>query len=202
MTHQTHRQSPRLSVSHRLALGVVASRTARSDLLHIRRAHGFCLPRGQWLLTTVFAISSGCSQPSSRSGPFCMSCDSRGIAWTFHAIGSRKAGTEARHSRRTSCAALRSLSFRCGLMFTSQAQMMRPTPPNQSAAANRRWNNSHAAPLSGCCPAGQPDGSGNLFATVAADRGLRSQRRHDMVSPTLALRSAHRGPAAVAELGR
>jgi hypothetical protein len=41
-------------------------------------------------------------------------------------------------------------------------------PPNQSAAANRR-------------PAGQADGSGNLFATVAADRAF---------------------PAAVAELGR
>ena len=41
-------------------------------------------------------------------------------------------------------------------------------PPNQSAAANRR-------------PAGQLDGSGNLFATVAADRAF---------------------PAAVAELGR
>jgi len=40
--------------------------------------------------------------------------------------------------------------------------------PNQSAAANRR-------------SAGQPDGSGNLFATVAADRAF---------------------PAAVAELGR
>ena len=39
---------------------------------------------------------------------------------------------------------------------------------NQSAAANRR-------------PAGQSDGSGNLFATVAADRAF---------------------PAAVAELGR
>jgi hypothetical protein len=42
------------------------------------------------------------------------------------------------------------------------------TPPNQSAAANRR-------------PAGQSDGSGNLLATVAADRAF---------------------PAAVAELGR
>jgi hypothetical protein len=41
-------------------------------------------------------------------------------------------------------------------------------PPNQSAAANRR-------------PAGQLDGSDNLFATVAADRAF---------------------PAAVAELGR
>jgi hypothetical protein len=40
--------------------------------------------------------------------------------------------------------------------------------PNQSAAANRR-------------PAGQLDGSGNLFAAVAADRAF---------------------PAAVAELGR
>ena len=40
--------------------------------------------------------------------------------------------------------------------------------PNQSAAANRR-------------PAGQPDGSGNLSAIVAADRAF---------------------PAAVAELGR
>jgi hypothetical protein len=40
-------------------------------------------------------------------------------------------------------------------------------PPNQSAAANRR-------------PAGQLDGSGNLAATVAADRAF---------------------PAAVAELG-
>ena len=30
---------------------------------------------------------------------------------------------------------------------------------------------------------------------------LRSQRRHDMAAPNLALRSAHRGPAAVAELG-
>jgi hypothetical protein len=40
--------------------------------------------------------------------------------------------------------------------------------PNQSAAANRR-------------PAGQADGSGNLLATVAADRAL---------------------PAAVAELDR
>jgi hypothetical protein len=42
------------------------------------------------------------------------------------------------------------------------------TPPNQSAAANRR-------------PAGQLDGLGNLFATVAADRAF---------------------PAAVAELDR
>jgi hypothetical protein len=45
---------------------------------------------------------------------------------------------------------------------------MRRLPPNQSAAANRR-------------PAGQSDGLGNLFATVAADRAF---------------------PAAVAELGR
>jgi hypothetical protein len=45
---------------------------------------------------------------------------------------------------------------------------MMTTQPNQCAAANRR-------------PAGQSDGSGNLFATVAADRAF---------------------PAAVAELGR
>jgi hypothetical protein len=45
---------------------------------------------------------------------------------------------------------------------------MTMTWPNQSAAANRR-------------PAGQLDGAGNLFATVAADRAF---------------------PAAVAELGR
>jgi hypothetical protein len=43
-----------------------------------------------------------------------------------------------------------------------------PPPPNQSGAANRR-------------PAGQSDSSGNLLATVAADRAF---------------------PAAVAELGR
>jgi hypothetical protein len=46
--------------------------------------------------------------------------------------------------------------------------VLRDMPPNQSAAANRR-------------PAGQADGSGNLFATVAADRAF---------------------PAAVAELDR
>jgi hypothetical protein len=45
---------------------------------------------------------------------------------------------------------------------------MKSESPNQSAAANRR-------------PAGQLDGSGNLSATVAADRAC---------------------PAAVAELGR
>jgi hypothetical protein len=50
-------------------------------------------------------------------------------------------------------------------------------------------------------PALQSDGSGILSAALAADRGLRSQRRHDMVSPALALRFAHRGPAAVAALG-
>ena len=49
-------------------------------------------------------------------------------------------------------------------MVLEQTEMM----PNQSAAANRR-------------PAGQSDGSGNLPATVAADRAF---------------------PAAVAELGR
>jgi hypothetical protein len=36
-----------------------------------------------------------------------------------------------------------------------------------------------------------------MSATLAADRGLRSQRRHDMVASLIALRCAHRGPAAV-----
>jgi hypothetical protein len=62
--------------------------------------------------------------------------------------------------------------------------------PNQSAAANRR-------------PAGQLDGSGNLSATVAADRALSVPNAATKMFPTpLTLRSAHRGPAAVAELGR
>jgi len=61
--------------------------------------------------------------------------------------------------------------------------------PNNGVEANRR-------------PAGQSDGSDNLSATLAADRGLRSQRRHDMVAQHLALRSAHRGLAAFVELDR
>ena len=54
----------------------------------------------------------------------------------------------------------------------------------------------------GCFPAEPSDGSRNLAEIVAADRGLRSQRRHDMVSQTLGLRSARRGPLAIAEIGR
>lgn len=41
-----------------------------------------------------------------------------------------------------------------------------------------------------------------MSATVAAGRGLRAQRRHVMVSSDSVLRSAHRGPAAVAGLDR
>lgn len=41
-----------------------------------------------------------------------------------------------------------------------------------------------------------------VSATVAADQDLRSQRRHGIVSQVLALRSAFRGPAAIAELDR
>jgi hypothetical protein len=90
--------------------------------------------------------------------------------------------------------------------------------PNQCAAANRR-------------PAGQADGSGNwirsrplaqpcgpsaygqipfaasqaaqVSATVAADRALRVPNPATIWYPNhIALRFAHRGPAAVAELGR
>ena len=54
------------------------------------------------------------------------------------------------------------------------------TMPNQSATANRR-------------PAGQSDGSGNLSATVAADRRKAALRPR---------RSTRAFPAAVAELDR
>jgi hypothetical protein len=51
-------------------------------------------------------------------------------------------------------------------------------------------------------PAGQSDGLGNLFATVAADRALSVPNAATKMFPTpLTLRSAHRGPVAVAELG-
>jgi len=46
-------------------------------------------------------------------------------------------------------------------------EMLTPTK-----ALQRRWNNSEAAPLSGCCPAGQAGGSDNLSAIVAADRAF------------------------------
>jgi hypothetical protein len=64
------------------------------------------------------------------------------------------------------------------------------TWPNQSAAANRR-------------PAGQSSGSDNLSAIVAAARALSVPNAATKMFPTpLTLRSAHRGPAVVAELGR
>lgn len=133
MRLRSHSQSPLPSVSPRhSSTGVATLMDTETEPLPTASTLGFFHLRVRCPLTIAFGTSSGCSPPSSRRVLRCVSYSGRGIAWTFHAIGFRRADTEGRRSPPTLCADSQTLSFRCGLMFTSQAQMMRPTPPNKS----------------------------------------------------------------------